>query len=370
MRCAGQKRVSRNHFASAKVILVNAGEKTWHKSMKKKIILFLSILLVLTGIWFAHQHAFTRRSKDLQIYGNIDIRQVNLGFRVGGKIQELRVEEGDAVNAGDVIALLDPAPYQDQVNIARAQFEQARANFTKMVNGYRKEEIDQARAQVAQMKANLTNAELNFKREHDLNQNNVISKQELDNAIAQRDTYQAQLEFAEANLTLELAGNRQEDIDAARAQMEFARANLESAELNLSDCQLVAPSVGVVITRALEPGAIVSAGLTAYSIALNRPIWARTYIDEPDLGRIYPGMKALVYTDANPNKPYEGQIGFISPVAEFTPKEVQTRELRTDLVFRLRVIIAKPDRYLRQGMPVTVKLVEESKYNGLSAVPK
>jgi HlyD family secretion protein len=349
---------------------VNPGEKTRHKITKKKVLIFLSIFLVLMGTWIAYQHVRTQHSKDLQIYGNIDIRQVNLGFRVGGRIQEMRAEEGDAVNAGDLIALLDPGPYQEQVNIARAQFEQAQANFTKIVNGYRREELDQARAQVAQMKANLTNAELNFKREHDLNQSNVISKQELDNALAQRDTYQAQLKFAEANLALELAGNRQEDIDAARSQMEFAKANLKSAELNLSDCQLVAPSTGVVITRALEPGAIVSAGLTAYSLALNSPIWARTYIDEPELGRIYPGMKAFVYTDANPNKPYEGQIGFISPVAEFTPKEVQTRELRADLVFRLRVIIEKPDRYLRQGMPVTVRLVEESKYNGLSAVPK
>jgi HlyD family secretion protein len=370
MRRAGQKKVSRIRFANAKVIVVNPEEKTRDKTMKKKAILFLSILLVLVGTWFAYQQTHNQRSKDLIIYGNIDIRQVNLAFRVAGRIQEMRVEEGDAVNAGDIIAFLDPGPYQDLVNIARAQFEQAHANFTKIVNGYRREEIDQARAQVAQMNANLTNAELNFKREHDLNQSNVISKQELDNAIAQRDTYQAQLEFAEANLALELAGNRREDIDAARSQMEFAKANLESAELNLSDCQLVAPSAGIVITRALEPGAIVSAGLTAYSVALNSPIWARTYIDEPELGRIYPGMKAFVYTDANPKKPYEGQIGFISPVAEFTPKEVQTRELRTDLVFRLRVIIEKPDRYLRQGMPVTIKLVEESNYNALSAIPR
>ena len=126
---------------------------------------------------------------------------------------------------------------------------------------------------------------------------------------------------------------------------------------------------GVIITRAVEPGAIVSSavvnsGTTVYSLALNEPIWIRTYIDEPDLGRIYPGMKALIYTDANPNKPYEGQIGFISPIAEFTPKEVQTRELRTDLVFRLRVIIDKPDKYLRQGMPVTVKLIDGGNFNG------
>jgi HlyD family secretion protein len=186
----------------------------------------------------------------------------------------------------------------------------------------------------------------------------VISKQDYDNATMIRDVDKAQLASAQANLDLQNAGWRVEDIEAARAQVDNARANLQSAQLNLSDCQLVAPTDGYIITRALEPGAIVAAGTTAYSMCLYSPVWIRTYIDERDLGRIYPGMKALVFTDTNPNKPYEGQIGFISPIAEFTPKTVETRELRTDLVFRLRVIIQNPDRYLRQGMPVTVKLLE------------
>jgi HlyD family secretion protein len=168
----------------------------------------------------------------------------------------------------------------------------------------------------------------------------------------------AQLASAQANLDLENAGWRVEDIEAARAQVDTARANVQSAQLNLSDCQLVAPTDGYIITRTLEPGAIVAAGTNAYSMCLYSPVWIRTYIDERDLGRIYPGMKALVYTDTNPNQPYEGQIGFISPIAEFTPKTVETRELRTDLVFRLRVIIQNPDRYLRQGMPVTVRLLD------------
>ena len=338
--------------------------------MKKKIIAALLILIGLSGAWFIYQHFYGQQPKTLEIYGNIDIRQVNLGFRVGGRVQEMRREEGDSVKAGNIIALLDQGPYEDQVNIARAQFEQAEANYTKMVNGFRVEEIDEARAQVMQMQANVTNAELSFERQSALKQTNVISKQDLDNATAQRDLYRAQLQSASANLTLELAGNRKEDIDAARAAMENARAALQNAERNFSDCVLLSPSDGVIITRAVEPGAIVSAGPTVYSVALNEPIWVRAYIDEPELGRIYPGMRALVYTDATPDKPYEGQIGFISPIAEFTPKTVQTRELRSDLVFRLRVIIKNPDRYLRQGMPVTVRLLEESHRDDTATVRK
>jgi HlyD family secretion protein len=339
--------------------------------MKRRLLLILAVALAIAaGAWILFQQFESRRSQPLQIYGNVDIRQVNLGFRVGGRIQQMRLDEGDAVKAGDLVALLDQRPYQDQVNVARGQYGQAQANYAKMVNGFRKEEIAQARAQLAQATANVTNTELIYQRQNALRQTNVISKQDLDNAIAQRDTAKAQEQSAAANLNLELAGNRQEDIDAARAQMEFAKANLESAETNLSDCRLIAPSDGVIITRAVEPGTIVNPGTATYSIALNEPIWIRTYIDEPDLGRIYPGMKALVYTDANPNKPYAGQIGFISPIAEFTPKEVQTRELRTDLVFRLRVIIDQPDKYLRQGMPVTVKLIEGGKFNGASDIPK
>jgi HlyD family secretion protein len=327
--------------------------------MKKRALILIAALLIL-GVagWFGYQGFYRQADRQLQLYGNVDIRQVNLAFRVSGRVAGMRFEEGDAIKPGELVATLDPGPFQDQVNIARAQFQQAEANFEKMRNGFRAEEIAQARAQVDLAKANVANANVTFSRQNTLSQTKVISKQELDNAVAQRDINDAQLKSAEANLALQSAGNRQEDIDAARAQMENARANLQSAERNLADCNLMAPSAGVMITRAVESGAIVSAGTTAYVLALNEPIWIRTYIDEPDLGRIYPGMKALVFTDANPKQPYPAHIGFISPVAEFTPKTVQTRELRTELVFRLRVIVDKTDQYLRQGMPVTIKLLD------------
>jgi len=326
--------------------------------MKKKVLLpIVGVLLFVVG-WYFYQTWSHRKQDGLELHGNVDIRQVNLGFRVSGRIQEMRREEGDQVHAGEVIAVLDQGPYQNQVDFAKAQLAQQIANLTKEQNGNRAEEIAQSRALVELAKANLANAEGTFNRQLNLARTSVISKQDYDNATMTRDVDRAQLSSAQANLDLENAGWRVEDIEAARAQVDNARANLQSAQLNLSDCQLVAPTDGYIITRALEPGAIVAAGTTAYSMCLYSPVWIRTYIDESDLGRIYPGMKALVYTDTNPNKPYEGQIGFISPIAEFTPKTVETRELRTDLVFRLRVIIQNPDRYLRQGTPVTVKLLD------------
>jgi HlyD family secretion protein len=147
-----------------------------------------------------------------------------------------------------------------------------------------------------------------------------------------------------------------EDIQEARANLAAAKARLAQTEINLQDTEIHSPADGIILTRVREPGAIVSAGQTVYTLQLLSPVWIRTYVSERDLGRIYQGMPADVYTDSQPAKPFHGQIGFISPVAEFTPKNVETTDLRTELVYRLRVIVDNPDNGLRQGMPVTVKL--------------
>jgi membrane fusion protein YbhG len=328
--------------------------------MRKRLVIILGVVAVLSiAGWFIYQQFTATPQRILTLQGNIDIRQVNVGFRVTGRVKEMKLEEGDVVHAGDLIATLDDVPYQDQVRLAEAQVAQAQANYSKMVNGYRPEEIQQAKAQLAQSQANYQNAVRYFERQDALQQSHVISKSDYDNALASRDSLKGQVDLAQANLNLELAGNRFEDIDSAKAQLENSKANLATARQNVDDCKLFAPVDGVIITRAVEPGTIVSTSSVIYSICQNEPVWVRTYVDERDLGRIYPGMKALVYNDTDPNHPYVGQIGFISPVAEFTPKNVETRELRTDLVYRLRVIIAKPDRYLRQGMPVTLRMVDE-----------
>jgi len=328
--------------------------------MKRRISIAVValILLVVAGWLFYRQFAGSRPDK-LILHGNVDIRQVNLGFRVTGRLKEMKLEEGDVVRAGDVISALDDGPYQDQVHLAEAQVAQARASYAKMANGFRKEEIDQARAQLAQAKASYENALRTFDREDKLLQTHVISQSDYDAATSLRDSLKAQVQSAQANLDLELAGNRKEDIDSAMAQFDNAQANLDAAKRNLTDCRLRASVDGVVLTRSVEPGTIVATSTVVYSICETSPVWIRSYVDERDLGRTYPGMKALVYNDTYPNHPYTAQVGFISPVAEFTPKNVETRELRADLVYRLRVILEKPDRYVRQGMPVTVQLLEE-----------
>jgi len=151
-------------------------------------------------------------------------------------------------------------------------------------------------------------------------------------------------------------GTRPEDIAAARANLQASESSLASAQTSLKDATLVAPADGVILSRVREPGAIVSPSDIVYVLSLANPVWVRAYIAEPNLGRIHTGMRVQVFTDSAPDKPYSGTIGFISPVAEFTPKSVETPELRTDLVYRLRIVIDQGSNGLRQGMPVTVRI--------------
>lgn len=275
--------------------------------MKKKLaLLLLALALAGGGYWLYRQERLLRQPSDcIVLFGNVDIRDVLLGFRVGGRIAEIRYEEGDRVEEGDLLAVLDKQPFVDNVNLYAAQIEEAKITRRKV--------------------------EKPFLRRAALTGIGAVSTEERDDAEATR--------------------------DEAEAQVNTAEARLQQAETQLRDTDLFAPSNGIILTRAQEPGAIVEAGRTVYSLALDTPVWIRTYIDEPNLGNIHPGQRALVSTDSGGG--YEGQIGFISPQAEFTPKNVETARLRTDLVYRLRVIVDNPDKGLRQGMPVTVRVMKD-----------
>ena len=294
----------------------------------------------------------------LTLYGNVDIRQVELGFRVPGRIERMLFEEGDPVAVGAVVATLDKRPYQDDVRQATAEVAAQAANLAKLEAGSRPEEIAQARATVAEREASLANAQRLLERREQLVGTGAVSKAAYDDARAAAAEAKARLAVARQALELELSGFRKEDVAVARANLESARARLAAAETALADAELHAPADGIILARVRESGAIVSAGGTVYTLSLTEPVWVRAYVAEPDLGRIHPGMAAEIVTDTRPGRPYRGQIGFISPVAEFTPKSVQTPELRSDLVFRLRIVVENPDKGLRQGMPVTVRLPE------------
>lgn len=325
--------------------------------MNKRLpVILVGALLLVAATWGLYRSYNNTERDELVIYGNVDIRQVDLGFRVTGRIREMRFEEGDRIKKGQIIAVLDKDTFEADVRTAIGQLQAQEANVTKMERGSRPEEIDRARAAAHEREVRFKNAERLYERRLSLVQSGSISKQQYDDTLADRDAAEAQEQLSKADLALALAGFRVEDIQEARANLAAAKARLAQTEINLQDTEIHSPADGIILTRVREPGAIVSAGQTVYALQLLSPVWVRTYVAERDLGRIYQGMPADVYTDSQPAKPYHGQIGFISPVAEFTPKNVETTDLRTELVYRLRVIVDNPDNGLRQGMPVTVKL--------------
>ncbi|WP_119274963.1 secretion protein HlyD [Taklimakanibacter deserti] len=331
--------------------------------MRRRIAVILALVLIGAFIawWFDLPARLGWRPADsdrITLYGNVDIRQVQLGFRVNGRVAEMNFDEGDSIKPGDLLARLDAKPYEDAVAAQSAQVANLRATLDKLVAGPRAAEIAQARAQLEERMADFENAKLAYDRAFKLRPGQTISEAALDNARANRDSAQARVASAQQALQLLEEGSRKEDIAAAKASLEGAEANLSAAQTSLADTELKAPAAGVILSRLREPGAIISTSDIIFVLSLDRPVWVRSYIPEPLLGRIHPGLEVNVTSDSAPDKPYRGKIGFISPVAEFTPKSVETPELRTDLVYRLRIIIDEPDQGLRQGMPVTVHVPE------------
>ena len=325
----------------------------------KKVILLIVLAAVAAGGFVGYKKFRSGRVDDtdaIVLYGNVDIRSVDLGFRVAGKIAEIKFEEGDKAGKGDILAVLDRVPFEHELELANAQKDSAAALLEKLQNGSRPQEIIQAQNVVDELLSTLKTIELEYERFAALVDAGRVSRQSFDDITARKDATAAKLESARQNLSLIKEGPRKEDIAVAAASLAAAQAGFEIAKVRLSDTSLIAPTDGIILTRAQEPGAIVAAGQTVASLSVENPVWVRAYISEPDLGRIYPGMAAEIFTDTHPDKPYTGHIGFISPEAEFTPKNVETAKLRTDLVYRLRIIADNPDHGLRQGMPVTVRL--------------
>jgi HlyD family secretion protein len=326
--------------------------------MSRRTRMVIVLLIVLAGgaagllYWKSHGPPSDR----LVLYGNVDIRQVDLSFDNEGRISQMLVEEGDRVETGQLLATLDPSRFEDAVNAAEGQLAQQRQVVAKLERGSRPQEIEQAKADVAAAAATAHDAELVARRKETLVASDSASRETYDHALATALAAQERLRAAQQALSLAVEGPRKEDVAAAKAQLQADEANLSLAQHRLRDTRLYAPQAGTVLTRILEPGAAVLPNTPAYTLALDDPVWVRTYVSETDLGRIFPDMKAEITTDSFPGRVYHGWVGFISPTAEFTPKNVETPDLRTALVYRLRVYVKNPDHTLRQGMPVTITL--------------
>ncbi|MBG0789135.1 MAG: secretion protein HlyD [Desulfovibrionaceae bacterium] len=327
--------------------------------MKRAVIIVLVLLAAAAGWYFWDGR--NGDGRELALGGNVDIREVNLAFRVDGRVADVKVEEGDLVSSGDIIAVIDPEPFQTRLAQAEGALGAAQAAEALLQAGTRNEEVARLKAQMEALRAAAVNAQVTFRRQRDLLSSNSISRQEFDNAKASWDQTSSEFQAAQQAYFEARNGARSEDLARAEAERKMAEAQRDTAALQLRDTTLVSPEGGTVLTRVVEPGSMVAAGSPVVTLSLDRPVRVRAYVDEPNLGRVAPGTEVLVFTDSRPDHPYRGTVGFVSPRAEFTPKQVETQDLRTALVYRIRVTIADPDNGLRQGMPVTVRLAAKGR---------
>lgn len=328
--------------------------------MRRRIIILLVLVIAAGGggawWWFSHSG---NGNGPLVLYGNVDLRQVDLAFNDSGRIAQVLVDEGTRVKQGEVLARLDTSRIAPQVTQAEAQVAAQAAAVDKLHNGSRPEEIVQAQANVDAAQANAHNAELSYDRLIELQKSPgggpSVTQSQIDAAKAALDSAVAQREVNQQALILAKIGPRKEDIAAAEAQLKATQAQLALLRQQLKDADLTAPQDGIVRSRLLEAGEMASATKPVFSIAIVNPKWVRAYVSEPDLPKVAPGAAATVTVDGD-TQSFTGHIGFISPVAEFTPHAIQTAELRTSLVYEVRILVDDPKDALRLGMPATVHL--------------
>lgn len=329
--------------------------------MNKKVIAVVLVVIAVVIIGFGVWKYNNKNQKDnvLTLYGNVDIRQVSLAFEQSGRIEKLLVQEGDKVKAGQVLATINTNALHIQAKQAQAQLKAQQEAIVKQEVGARPEEISQAKAQLASAQAELDKANKNLQRLQILvssTDGRAISQQELDYAKSNKDSAEAAVRERQANLELIIKGARQEDREATKAQYEVTKANLDLINYNLTQAELKSPVNAMVRARLQEVGDMTTAQKAVYTLALTDPKWIRVYVNEQDLSFIKMGGTAQVIRDSDPNQPMNGKIGYISSVAEFTPKTVQTEEIRTTLVYEVRAYVNDPNDQLKMGQPVTVKV--------------
>jgi len=327
--------------------------------MKRKVIvpaIAVLAIAVVGGILYFKNH---RHNTDgpLKLNGNIDIRTVDLGFSEQERIADVLVEEGDRVAAGRALAHQSTARLQAQIAQVKAQIAAQTAVVERLETGSRPEEIAQARAEVDAARARVRNAELSFTRLRETSRAGVTSAQTKDDARAQLDVAKAQQAVAQKALALILAGPRQEEIQAARSTRRSLEASLALLMVRLTETTLLAPADGVIQKRIQEPGEMAAPNRPVLTLALTNPKWVRAFVSEPDLGRVRLGLAATIASDAFVGRSFDGWVGYISPVAEFTPKNVETEDLRTNLVYEVRIFVRDPEDRLPLGMPVTVTVL-------------
>ena len=324
--------------------------------MKRKI----SIVIVLAAAAAVAALLLFRRPATeadlLRISGTIEITDVQASFKVGGRVAERAVSEGEGVEAGQILARLADAEPAHEVALRRAELAAAGAVLAELEAGTRPEEIDRARAELARAQAEAVRARSEHERQEGLYAREVISARELEVAQTADRVARAQVAAAETQLALLVRGPRREQIDLARERHGQAREALALAETRLAYATLASPLAGLVLAEHVEAGEQVAAGTPIVTIGDLSRVWLRGYVDEPDLGRVRVGQSVRVTTDLDPQRVFPGTLSFIAAEAEFTPKSVQTARERVKLVYRVKIDVPNPTGELKPGMPADAEI--------------
>jgi len=294
-----------------------------------------------------------RRDRRLVASGHIEAVDVRILTKVRGRVLKRPVDEGDAVKAGQLLAVQDTVDTELQLRQAQADRDQAEANLRLKVAGSRKEDIDQLAAQLAATQADLDGAEKELLRQERLVTEGYTTVQTRDDALARRDALKAELESARQALVRAKAGSRSQEIEAARAELASMDARIAQLKQQIADATIVSPVDGVVTEKIAEPGELLAAGSPVLVVTDLAKPWLTVYVPEPDLGRIRLAAPAEVVTDGGERR--SGKVTFISSKAEFTPKNVQTRDERVKLVYRVKVGLDNADGLFKPGMPAEAR---------------
>lgn len=320
-----------------------------------RLVWVLAAAAALGGAWPASARSVARDG-GVRVSGNIEVTDVQVAFRIAGRVARRLVAEGEGVTNGQVVALLETAELEQELALRQAEVRAAAAVVAELEAGARPEEIAQATAALDMARADAARQSSEFARQNELHAGQVISDREFEAVTAARDMAAARAREAEARLTLLRNGPRAETLDAARARLAQVRAAAALAETRLGFAELRSPLAGVVLSEGAESGEYVAPGTPIVTVGDLDRVWLRAYVEETELGRVKLGASVKITTDTYPGKVYEGRVTFISDQAEFTPRNVQTAKERVKLVYRIKVVIPNARHELKPGMPADAEV--------------
>jgi HlyD family secretion protein len=323
--------------------------------------------ILIAGLACVALGACQRPSPGIEASGTIEATSVQISSKSSGEIVTLAAEEGMSVKQGDLLARIDHSTLDIQLGQAESGVQLARAQLELLTNGARDEDLAQAQEALNQANDTLASAQEDAQRMKRLFDTGAATKKQRDDAELRTTTAKAQANAADQALKKLQNFARPEDVKAALARVNQAVFSVRLLQKAVSDCTVAAPTDGVITEKLVEQGELAAPGMGLYVITKMSTTRLTIYVSEPDLGKIRLGQEARISVDSHPGRSFPGRITYISPVAEFTPRDVQTRDERVKLVYAVRIEIANPEGIFKPGMPADAALAPADTVPGQGA---